>query len=276
MELLFSSPYIYMVFSLIIVNYNTKEFLKNCLNSVLKHSLVGELEIIVVDNNSSDGSVEMIRNDFNSCVKLIANNRNIGFGPANNQGAKEAAGEFLFFLNSDIIVKENIFTPLKEIFFTQPRLAMTAPRLFLASGKPQPYAFGQFPSLRKLVWQKVSARQNSDLFADNDLYPVDWVSGAAMIVRKSVFNQVGGFDEHFFMYFEDIDLCWRVKRRGWQVAVCPSVSLIHFVGQSAGGFKQRKKYYYQSQDYFFKKHYKQMAMYILKTLRWPYRKILRV
>ncbi len=115
-----------------------------------------------------------------------------------------------------------------------------------------------------------------DLPTSRDLYPVDWVSGAAMVVRKSVFTQIGGFDENFFMYFEDIDLCWRAKQRGWQVAVYPKISLIHFVGQSAGGFKQRKKYYYQSQDYFFKKHYGQPAMYILKIFRWPYRKILGI
>lgn len=266
-----------MTFSLIIVNYNTKEFFKNCLNSVFRHSPADELEIIVVDNNSVDGGVEMIKSNYNQRLKLIANKKNIGFGPANNQGAKAARGEFLFFLNSDTIIKKDIFTALKEIFSARPRLAIASPRLLLPSGTPQPYAFGQFPSLGKLLWQKISARKSADLFlGDNDLYAVDWVSGAAMVVRKNVFDQIGGFDENFFMYFEDIDLCWRAKQYGWQVAVCPKVFLIHFVGQSAGGFKQRKKYYYQSQDYFFKKHYGQPVMYILKAIRWPYRKMLGV
>jgi GT2 family glycosyltransferase len=276
MGLLFKNANKNMIFSLIIVNYNTKELLKNCLKSVFRHYSVNEVEIIVVDNNSGDGSVEMVKNNFGQRIKLIVNKKNIGFGPANNQGTEAAGGEFLFFLNSDTIIKEDIFTPFKKIFSTQPRLGIVAPRLLLPNGQPQPYAFGQFPSLSKLLWGKVGFSQQTDWLADKDLYFVDWVSGAAMMVRRNIFNQIGGFDENFFMYFEDIDLCWRIKQRGWQVTVCPKVSLIHFVGQSAGGFKQRKKYYYQSQDYFFKKHYKQTAMYILKTLRWPYRKILRV
>ena len=265
-----------MTFSIIIVNYNTKEFLHNCLNSVLGHSSAGELEIIVVDNNSSDGSLKMVRRNFSQNIKLIANKENLGFGPANNQGAKVAGGEFLFFLNSDTIIKKDIFTALKEIFLSRPRLAIAAPRLFLASGKPQPYAFGQFPSLAKLIWQRIWPYKQFNSPTNKVLYPVDWVSGAAMVVRRNIFNQIGGFDENFFMYFEDIDLCWRVKQRGWQVAVCPEISLIHFVGQSAGGFKQRKKYYYQSQDYFFKKHYGRPAMYLLKIIRWPYRKMLGI
>ena len=264
-----------MTLSLIIVNYNAKEFLKNCLDSIFKYWPGNDLEIIVVDNNSADGSVNIIKSDFAGRVKLIANKKNIGFGPANNQGAEIATGEFLFFLYSDTIIKNDIFTPLKNIFSFYSRLAVASPRLVLPNGADQSYAFGRFPSLIGLLWQRI-CRRKVNFPLNGDLHFVDWVSGAAMVVRKNIFEQIGGFDKNFFMYFEDIDLCWRAKQLGWQIAVCPQISITHFVGQSAGGFRKRKKHYYQSQDYFFKKHYGRAAVYALKIFRWPYQKLLGI
>ncbi len=261
-----------MGFSIIIVNYNTKNFLKNCLDSIFKYYPGQVPEVIVVDNNSSDGSAGMVRKNF-PAVKLIANQKNIGFGAANNQGAEAAENDFLFFLNSDIIIKEDIFSPALKVFAQSSHLGILAPLLLLPNNQPQPYAYGSFPSLLRLAKQKIISSPKVKLAA-NQSQIVDWVSGAAMAVRKKVFAQIGGFDQNFFMYFEDIDLCWRARQAGWLTGVCPFFSLIHFGGQAGGGRKQRKKHYYQSQDYFFRKHYGRLNMYTLRLIRWPYKKFL--
>ncbi len=256
-----------MIFSAIIVNYNTKELVENCLNSIFTHCDDGSFEIIVIDNASQDGSVEMFKNNFKDKVKLIANSRNAGFGSANNQGAKIARGEYLFFLNSDTIIKNNILVELEKSFLRDENIGAVAPKLFLEDGGEQPYAFGNFPSLASAVFEKFksSAKYRSNPFE------VDWASGAALAVKKNVFEKLGGFDKKFFMYFEDIDLCKRIKEAGYKILVNPRASLTHLCGKSLSRFIKRKRYYYESQDYFYKKHYGSFKMYLMKIIRWPYK-----
>ncbi|MFA4834328.1 MAG: glycosyltransferase family 2 protein [Patescibacteria group bacterium] len=259
-----------MDFSIIITNYNTKGLIKGCLNSIFSSCGLGNFEIIVVDNNSGDGSAEMLNGDFNQRIKLIANKKNIGFGPANNRGAKIAKGEYLFFLNSDTVIKEDILTPLKEFFILNPTAGVISPRLILSDGTNQKYAYGRFPGLVGLLAR--NSGQESD--KNKSGFTVDWVSGAALAIRKNVWEKIGGFDEKFFMYFEDIDLCKRTKDINYKVAVLPSETVIHLGGQSLRDNKTRKKYYYLSQDYFYKKHYGKLKLVLLKIMRWPYKLII--
>jgi len=140
------------LFSIIVVNYNTKDFTANCLDSVLAE-LQGDFEVIVVDNNSSDGSVAYLDQRFGKKIKIIANKENLGFGRANNTAAKIAGGEYLLFLNSDIIIRENIFPKLLSCFINL-RVAVVAPQLVLLDGLVQDDAYGQFPSLISILFGK--------------------------------------------------------------------------------------------------------------------------
>jgi len=257
------------MFSLIIVSFNTKEILKNALSSIFAYCPREMFEVIVIDNNSGDGSAEMLNNFFGDKIKLIINKHNAGFGAANNLGAKIARGEYLFFLNSDIIAKEDILSGLAKIFESRPEIGILAPRLILPDGSEQKFASGNFPSLADLILGKIKKDA-----AEKKYIKIDWVSGAALAIRKNLFDQAGGFDENFFMYFEDIDLCKRVKDISYQVAVLPSITVVHLGGKSLKNDRQRKKHYYVSQDYFYKKHYGKLKLALLRFFRWPYKLII--
>ncbi|MDD5290571.1 MAG: glycosyltransferase family 2 protein [Patescibacteria group bacterium] len=259
-----------MFFSIIITSFNTREILKNCLVSIFSSCGRKDFEIIVVDNNSSDGSAEMLNADFGQRIKLIANKKNIGFGPANNQGAKIASGEYLFFLNSDTIIKEDILTPIKEFFLLNPEVGIIGPGLILPDGTSQKYAYGRFPGLVGLLVRNSGQEPEGN----KSSFTVDWVSGAALAIRKNVWGKIGGFDENFFMYFEDIDLCKRAKNFGFKTVVLSSARLIHLGGKSVKISVDRKKMYYDSQGYFFRKHYGKLKWILLKIMRWPYKLII--
>lgn len=256
-----------MLFSIIIINHNTKVTIKNSLNSIFNNCDKNDFEIILVDNASQDGSIEMLKDNFNEKIKIIANNNNTGFGPANNQGDKLAKGEYLFLLNSDTIIKDNILEELENFLLKDQKIGIVAPKLFLGDGSEQPFAFGDYPRLLSLIFEKF---KKAPEYLDNP-FEVEWVSGAALIIKRELFEQLGGFDEKFFMYFEDIDLCKRAREMNYKVFVNPKISLTHLCGKSPSHFIKRKGYYYKSQDYFYKKHYGTLAMYFMKVIRWPYK-----
>ena len=254
------------LFSLIIVNYNTKKLVVDCLQSLFRHCPHHLFEVIVVDNNSSDGSVVGLREKFGEQVSVIANEHNLGFGRANNLATKNASGELLFFLNSDTLVTDDILSPLAKMMSTHEKLGIISPRLLLPSGQNQPYCFGGF----KWPLQK-SCRQTNDLAVDErvDYWPIGWVSGAALVMRRELFVKLHGYDPHYFMYYEDLDLCYRARQSGYEVAVCPQVKLIHLGGKSSA-LRLRKKYYYRSQTYFYHQHCGWLIAWLLQVIRWPW------
>jgi GT2 family glycosyltransferase len=249
-----------MDFSIIIVSYNTKELTAACLDSVFSN-LRGDFEVIVVDNHSIDGSVDFLKKNFDSKIKIIANPENSGFGQANNLAAAGASGKYLFFLNSDTLVKENIL-PALSVCFDDLAVGIAAPLLISDSGEEQEYASGEFPRFLNLLAGKIGIKKSGDL---------EWASGAALIIRREVFDQVDGFDKNYFMYFEDIDLCWAVKKAGYQIKSVPETKVIHLGGKSLALAGERKKIYYRSQDYFYRKHYGRWAALGLRGMRYFYR-----
>lgn len=255
-----------MNFSIIIVNYNTKELIKNCLDSIFSDCPMSHFEIIVIDNNSQDNSVEMLKKDFGDKIKLIVNNKNIGFGSANNQAAKIAQGEYLFFLNSDTIVKSDILSPIKQFLDNNKEAAVVSPKLLLEDGSEQERAYGKFPTLFNVVAEKFKNQKIKEIKP----FEVDWVSGAALIIRKDIFYKINGFDEKFFMYFEDIDLCKRVKELNYKIIILPSVLVNHLVARSECKVDIRKKIYYKSQEIFFSKHYGGIITHLMKIFRFLY------
>ncbi|RLC35941.1 glycosyltransferase family 2 protein [Candidatus Falkowbacteria bacterium] len=254
-----------MKFSIIIVNYNTKEITKNCIDSIFRNCPGNNYEIIVVDNNSQDNSREFLENNFGNKIKLINNKTNKGFGAGNNRGARTAMGEYLFFLNSDTLINNDIFKQIENYLINNKEVGILAPELKLKDGCRQPDVFGRFPNIKNTIFNKLSVNATCN---DQD---IDWVSGAALVIRKNLFAQLKGFDENFFMYFEDIDLCKRIKELGYKIMVLPEISVVHLGGASFSDFNKKKKFYYQSQDYYFKKYYGVLALYIMKILRWPYK-----
>ncbi|MFA6194664.1 MAG: glycosyltransferase family 2 protein [Patescibacteria group bacterium] len=253
--------------SFIIVNFNTAEITKDCISSLLSNTSDKDREIIIIDNASVDDSPAILNAAFGGAIKLISNQNNLGFATANNIGARAAKGDILFFLNSDTIVGSDIIGPIIKALDNQ-KLGIVAPVLLLADGQKQPFAYGRFPRLASVIFNKVLAFDCSRIAGQLKL--VDWVSGAALAIRKSVFEKIGGWDERFFLYFEDVDFCWRAKQRGFEIAVLESISIVHLGGRSLVKSRERKKQYYLAQEYFFRKNYGAVSANILKIMRWPY------
>jgi len=251
-----------MKFSIIIINYNTLEYTQNCLDSIFANLPVEMFELILVDNNSPDGSGQILKEKYCDRVKTILNNQNLGFGAANNQGAKIAQGEYLWFLNSDTLIDNVNLEEIDKIFKNNQKLGVTSVDLLMENRKRQSYAFGEFLSLKNLL-----KRGNNIGKECSGYYKVDWLTGASMIVRREIFNKVSGFDEKFFMYFEDMDLCKRIKESGFEIWFLKSYSIIHFGGKSAVNFEKMKSDYYISQDYFFLKHYGKFQKFFVRLLR---------
>ena len=255
-----------MDFSIIIVNYNTKNLLKNCLDSIFNNFNKDDFEVIVVDNNSNDKSIEMLKR-YGDIIKVVENQKNFGFGKANNIGTKVAQGEYLFFLNSDTIIHSNILSKINSEFESDNSVGIVSPKLILNNGKQQEHAYGKFPNLLNIIVAKFKKQK----FSNHKNFEVDWVSGAALIVRKNIFKEVKGFDNKFFMYFEDIDLCKKVKRLNYKIVVLNKVKILHLGGKSIKKTGIRKRYYHHSQNYYFKKNFGIFMMILLKIIRWPYK-----
>lgn len=255
-----------MKLSVIIVNYNVKYFLEQCLFSVLQAIDCLAAEVIVVDNQSSDGSIEYLEPIFPS-VNFIKSDRNLGFGKANNLGLQYAKGEYILFLNPDTIVPEDCF--IKSIHFmeTLPKAGCLGIRMLDGTGKFLPESKRSFPDISTAFLKLTglsSLFPNSKFFnkyalghlSEKENHNVDVLAGAFMLFKKSVLKNIGGFDEAFFMYGEDIDLSYRCRVAGFDNWYFSESSIIHFKGESAKqGSLNYVKMFYQAMIIFVNKHY---------------------
>lgn len=204
-----------MRISIIIVNYNGQHWLKNCLDSIFRQKIKG-LEIIFVDNHSTDDSLKIVKNQYPSVV-IIQNKVNLGFGQANNLGAQKATGEFLLFLNTDTKLKPHSLSRLVH--------RMVSGRLDLAGPKLLDFENRDFYQGRKLTLDIVGSLS----WGKN----TTMIEGCCLMIRKNVFDQLGGFDPSFFMYSEDLDLCWRAWLKGFKIKLIPESVIYHFGGGSS-------------------------------------------
>jgi len=222
--------------SIVVVSWNTKELLARCLASLEVERPVAALEVIVVDNGSADASREMVAADFPQ-VKLIANPANRGFAAANNQGIAEAAGRYVFLLNSDTEVMPGSLRALVDFADAHPRAAIVGPQLLNFDGSLQPSG-GRFPTplstfAELLGVSRLTGRPRYGTRRDYSLPAVvDEVSGAAMLVRATVLRELGGLDEDFSWGYEDVDLCRRATAAGWSVEYLPAARVRHEWGAS--------------------------------------------
>ena len=232
-----------MKVSVIIVNYNVKYFLEVCLHSVQRALRETEGEIIVVDNNSQDGSPAFLREKFPEVV-LIENKDNKGFSKANNQGVAIAKGEYILFLNPDTVLPEDFFTKTLEYVNTHPEVGGIGPRLIDGKGVYAPDAKKSFPTLSVALFKATGINKlfpKSPYFnkyyavdvAEHETAAVESLSGCCMMMRRTAIDKAGGaFDEDYFMYFEDGDLCYRIRKAGYTNIYFPETTVIHYKGES--------------------------------------------
>lgn len=224
-----------MDLSIIIVSFNTKNILRNCLRSVFANGNSNQaldFEVIVVDNASKDGSVEMVKTEFPR-VKAITNRENLGFAKANNLGIKASEGAYVFLLNSDTTLKsENTMQEMINFMNQHSKVGILAPRLLDSNGEVQKSA-AKFLDLKvALAVYFLGESWNYQVDQLNQLFYPDAVSGAAMFIRREVFEQIGYLNEDYFMYSEDADFCYRTKKKGWKIVYYPFVQIVHLGGQS--------------------------------------------
>lgn len=243
--------------SIIIVNWNTRQLLLDCLASLPAATRGIEAEIWVVDNGSHDGSVAAVARHFPD-VFIIANPDNRGFATANNQAIRASSGRCVMLLNSDTITRPGSIQRLVHFLDTHPQVGVVGPRLLNADGTLQP-SWALFPNLlTELTGKKIRWRRRYPTVDGSPAYETDWLDGAAMVLRREVLKQVGLLDESYFMYTEEVDWCYRIKRAGWPICYLPTADIVHFGGQSSKQAATRMKAeLYFSKLRFFAKHYGQ-------------------
>ncbi len=251
--------------SIIIVNYNVKEFLLNLIDSIKKASEGLTTEIIIVDNASVDGSVELIRENYPDVI-LIENEKNLGFGKANNIGLERATGKYLLMINPDTIVREDTFRKMISFFEKHPDAGMAGCKVLNPNGTLQLACRRSFPgpwtSLTKVTGlstlfpnSKLFAKYNLTYLDENKTYEVDAISGSFMMMKRETYEKVGGFDPQFFMYGEDLDLCYRVQQAGYKVYYVHETEIIHYKGESTKRSSiDETKVFYDAMHLFVKKH----------------------
>jgi len=239
--------------SIIIVNWNTRDLLASCLDSITQTAGDLEVEIIVVDNASTDSSQAMVR-ERQPQVYLIENDRNVGFARANNRALATARGRYSLLLNSDTIVLPGTLETMVRFADLHPDAGIIGCKLLNRDGSLQE-SWASFPTLKSEIlgqnvrkWQAVADTPNA--------YIVDWVGGACMLVRSVTVDEVGPLDEDFFMYSEETDWCYRVRQKDWLIYYLTSAGVVHLGGGSASrASAEQLLRLYESKIRFFHKHY---------------------
>ena len=250
---------------IIIVNYNSTDHVINCIKSMVSHMKICDVNIIIADNNSDD-SPERIKQAFED-VWLIKNSENIGFSRANNKAISLCQSPYLIVLNPDTLVTEKFFDNIINFIKKNQNIGIIGPKIYDRDQSIQGSArsfptlltslFGRRSPLTKIYPNNTITKKNLLNIHYNGAGPleVDWVSGACMAMRRNVIKEVGCFDENFFLYWEDADLCKRVKEAGWRIAYYPGAEIIHFTGKSSDTTPYFAIYHFHKSCYYlYRKH----------------------
>lgn len=251
-----------MKLSIVILNYNVRYFLELCIRSVQAAITNIEAEIIVVDNNSEDGSCDMVKSLFPDVI-LIENKENYGFSKGNNIGVNRAKGEFLCILNPDTVVAEDTFTTILNFASSKENLGIVGCKLINGMGTFLPESKRNIPYV-KAAFQKLygnSKAYYANHIIENDSGEVDVLVGAFMLIKRAVFNKVGGFDEDYFMYGEDIDLSYKMLKSGYKNYYFGSTTVIHYKGESTLRNKHYARRFYGAMQIFYRKHFKKNVLF---------------
>lgn len=254
--------------SVIVVSYNCRDHLRACLDSLAAQRDLLPLQVIVVDNASADGTPEAVRDGY-PWVELIASQENRGFSWACNRGTERAGGEALLFLNPDTVVPGDALRAACDELASRPEVGMLGVKLRTADGTLDHACKRGFPTPASTLWYFLGlarlfptsprfAQYTAGHVGEDDIAPVDAVNGAFMLVRREALEQVGGLDEDYWLYMEDLDWCCRFWRAGWQVLYWPKVEVTHLKGGSSGQHRSWKvnHAFHRGMWLFYAKHYR--------------------
>jgi len=261
-----------MDLSIIIVNWNTKKLLVECLDSIFATTLNVDFEIWVVDNHSTDGSPEMIREDFSE-INLIDNEKNIGFAKANNQAFQKCRGKYILLLNPDTVLENDAIEQLVNFLNQTTDAGMVGARLLNPDKTLQTSAF-PVPTLSKEFWRLFHldylvpfANYPMETWDLESAREVDTLLGACMLIRREALNQFGLFDEEYFIYSEEVDLCTRLRNDGWQLYWLPSAVVVHYGAQSTQQVAEEMFLrLYAGKILYFRKHHSKIEVIIYKLI----------
>jgi len=268
------------ILSILIPSFNTREMSIQCIRSIEKNPPGVPYEIILMDNNSNDGTAEEISRQFPG-VRLMRNKINLGVGKACNRAAREALGKYFLLLNNDVEVLPGSLEALVNWLETHPKTGIVGPHLMDAQGELLQMSWGWFPILHGEIIQrffKPSSLRKSPLkrrwvqSLQHKSGRVPWVCGACAVIRREAFDQIGGFDEDFELYFEDSDLCQRCAEKGWQIDFAADIKAIHHLSQAARpAMNEFSLIYLQSHIAYYRKHAPFWGVWLLKgylLLKW--------
>lgn len=249
-----------MTVSVIIVNYNTYQYVLDCIKSVITATVELDYEIIVVDNNSPNRDIEGLINNYPD-VKLVLNSLNSGFGSGNNLGVKHSVGRNIFFLNSDTLLQNNAIKILSDYLDNNNEIAVCGGNLYNINLKPatsfsrmQPGFLADVDYFFFNIFSKMVFKKNIFFNYTNTIIPIKGtISGADYMVKRSVFDSVGGFDEDFFMYYEETELSYRIMKKGFKIANVPEAKITHFEGASETLKERSLNWTLESKKKYFKK-----------------------
>ncbi len=251
---------------IIIVNYNTGAYLRECLRSICSSRRVGDIRVCVVDNGSRDDSVAVVRREFPT-VELIVNETNRGYAHANNLGLRSCRSPYALLLNPDTVLPPNALADMMAFMESDPNIGVAGPKLVLDDGSLDLACRRSFPTITNSFYKIFGlsqlfphsprlARYNLTYLDPDVVTEVDSVVGAFMMVRGGILEQVGLLDEEFFLYGEDLDWAFRIKAAGWKVYYYPKVQVIHHKGAASHRDRTRVRYeFYRSMYLFYRKHY---------------------
>ena len=255
-------------FSIILVCWNNKAYLEPCLDSIYQGQLKRSFDIIVVDNGSTDGSQEMLAEKYPG-AGLIQNDSNVGLGKASNQGIEATIGRHVLLLNNDTVVNGPSLDAMVEFMDTKPAVGAVGCKLLNPDGSVQS-CYNNFPSLHEefliatrlgeLLWEGYPG-----IIEGNDVRSVDWMGSACLLLRREALDQVGLLDEEYFIYGDEADIQYRLKRAGWLAYYLPEATTIHFGGRSMNRWSRRKMVY-RGHILFFKKNYGAFLTTILRLM----------
>lgn len=261
--------------SIAVINWNTRDLLRSCLKSIIDAQPLAGHSIKVIDNHSGDGSRQMVRDEF-PMVDLIENGGNLGFSAAANQALRQSSAKYVFLLNSDTEIDHDAVDILVDFSEHHPEAAIVGPTLLNIDGSVQ-ISGRNFPSFTDasihaflgVIWPENpwSIRYKMLDWDRKSERSVDWVSGAAMFIRCQAAREVNFFDENFFMYVEDLDLCYRLREKGWQIYFLPDAEVLHHIGKSSEQSSNRMIIEFQKSMYrFYAKKYGHGWKRLLKPL----------
>ena len=261
-----------MDLSVVIVNYQTFELTKNTIDSILKYDYPFNYEVLVVDNASKDDSLMRLQDYFKEDnVIFIPSKENNGFAAGNNQALSQACGRYVLLLNSDTIVWENTLENIYNYMEEHSDVGATGCRVLLESGELDKACKRSFPNVKNSFFRLFHIPTNSkdndynlDNLPDDGVYEIDCLTGAFMFIKKDVLDEIGFLDETFFMYGEDIDLCYRIKKAGWKIVYCGKSKITHFKGASSKKQKSKLIYeFYRAMYIYYKKHHSNESSFIV-------------